>query len=178
MKTHGTKNNPDLLKTFFENRQALIDRAHAILGCRQQADDVAQDIYLKLREQPVDQPVAHTLGYLYRMVRNLSIDRLRRQQWENCHSVGEEQAHVLLCSKPSPEAAVIHRAMLEQVHKALLELPERTRRIFEMTQLQGHTQREAARQMEASPTLINFLLRDALTHCRRRLGIPAATRAQ
>lgn len=163
---------------FLDNRQALIDRANAILGCRYQAEDVAQDIYLKLCEQSVCLPVAHPLGYLYRMVRNLSIDRLRRQHWENCHSVGEEQAYVLLCSKPSPEAAVIHRAMLEQVHRALLELPERTRRIFEMTQLQGHTQREAARREDASPTLINFLLRDALRHCRQRLGVVPANRAQ
>ncbi len=160
------------MTVFFDNRHALIDRAHAILECRHQAEDVAQDIYLKLREHPIGQPVTQPLGYLYRMVRNLSIDRLRRQQWENYRSVGEDQAQVLPCSKPSPEAAVIHRAMLAQLHSALMELPERTRQIFEMTQLQGHTQREAARRMEASPTLINFLLRDALIHCRQRLGMP------
>jgi RNA polymerase sigma-70 factor (ECF subfamily) len=33
----------------------------------------------------------------------------------------------------------------------------------------GHTQREIAQMLDVSPTLVNFMIRDALDHCRSAL---------
>lgn len=171
MDTEKCCGNRVLLDTFLANRPALVDRASALLNCRERAEDVAQDIYLKLCEHPPSGSIRQPLGYLYRMVRNLCIDHLRRQQWEVRHSVDQDSIWELPASSPSPETNTLQRKLLEQLSSALSELPVRTRKVFEMTQVDGHTQREAAREVGASPTLINFLLRDALGHCRQRLGV-------
>ncbi|MFC6978486.1 sigma factor-like helix-turn-helix DNA-binding protein [Microbulbifer taiwanensis] len=55
------------------------------------------------------------------------------------------------------------------VARALGELPERTRRVFELYRMGGHTQREIAKMLGVSPTLVNFMIRDALNHCRSAL---------
>ncbi len=52
---------------------------------------------------------------------------------------------------------------------ALSELPERTQRAFEMCRLQGMTQKEIASELGVSPTLVNFMVRDACIHCRAKL---------
>lgn len=58
---------------------------------------------------------------------------------------------------------------LRQLLAALAELTPRMRQVFTLSQLEGLTQREVATTMGASPTLINFILRDTLVHCRARL---------
>jgi hypothetical protein len=52
---------------------------------------------------------------------------------------------------------------------ALQELPERTRQAFELHRIDGVPQREIASQMQVSPTLVNFMVRDAHNHCRSKL---------
>jgi DNA-directed RNA polymerase specialized sigma24 family protein len=55
------------------------------------------------------------------------------------------------------------------VAAALAELPERTRYAFEMHRIQGVSQKEIAIALGVSPTLVNFMIRDALVHCRKKL---------
>jgi RNA polymerase sigma-70 factor (ECF subfamily) len=52
---------------------------------------------------------------------------------------------------------------------ALAQMPERTRYAFEMYKLHGRTQNDIAKDLGVSPTLVNFMVRDALLHCRQAL---------
>ena len=59
---------------------------------------------------------------------------------------------------------------LARLMRTLNELPKRMRIVFDLSQIQGYTQRDVARVIGTSPTMVNFLLRDTLSHCRARLG--------
>ena len=64
------------LRLYLAHRAALIDTAAPIVGCRSRAEDVVQDAYLKLDD---DTPgIRNPLSYMFRLVRNLAIDRARR----------------------------------------------------------------------------------------------------
>lgn len=69
----------------------------------------------------------------------------------------------------SPEIEHEDRQTLEAISSALQTLPERTRYAFEMYRLHGRTQKEIAEELGVSPTLVNFMVRDALIHCRKTL---------
>ena len=58
---------------------------------------------------------------------------------------------------------------LRIVMAALQELPERTRHAFELHRLEGVSQRDIAERLKVSPTLVNFMVRDAHNHCRSKL---------
>ncbi len=58
---------------------------------------------------------------------------------------------------------------LRIVLAALEELPERTWHAFELHRIGGMSQRDIALQLKVSPTLVNFMIRDAHNHCRLRL---------
>lgn len=45
--------------------------------------------------------------------------------------------------------------------------PKRTRYAFEMYRLHGVPQKDIAKELGVSPTLVNFMIRDALVHCRK-----------
>jgi RNA polymerase sigma-70 factor (ECF subfamily) len=75
----------------------------------------------------------------------------------------------------SPETSHINFSTLEHIADALTELPSRTRYAFEMYRLHGVPQKDIAKELGVSPTLVNFMIRDALVHCRKVSGRQADT---
>ncbi|MCI0592389.1 RNA polymerase sigma-70 factor (ECF subfamily) [Chromohalobacter marismortui] len=160
--------NAELEDVFANHRLRLCKLATRILG-PDQADDVVQDAYLKVSQAQSAFAIKQPLAYACRVVRNLAIDRQRRCQFESTLFRAEEQGAAVAAPTGSPEAIEIDRQAMERVVRALDELPERTRRAFELYRMGGHTQREVAEQLGVSTTLVNFMIRDALSHCRDSL---------
>lgn len=151
------------------HRARLCHAAAKILGSPDHADDVVQDAYLKIAEAQRPFTIKRPMSYVYQVVRNLAIDRHRRSALESTFFAAEEEGNKESVSTGSPELIEINRQALDRVARALDELPDRTRRAFELYRMGGYTQREVAQQLGVSTTLVNFMIRDALQHCRGTL---------
>lgn len=158
-----------LLDAFLQNRTMLIEIARPILGCRYKAEDVVQDAYIRLLDSGRRAAVRQPAAYLYRTVRNLAVDRARRLALEARYGANEDVPLSASASEPSPEGTAVARNLLSTIERALGELPERTRMVFEMHRLGGYSQQEVADSLGISVSLVAMLVRDALTHCRDRL---------
>ncbi|KQV87139.1 RNA polymerase subunit sigma-70 [Massilia sp. Root351] len=159
----------EIRQQFIVSRPQLRDAAARILGCRQRAEDVVQDAFLNLADGMEELHVKNAHPYLYQLVRNLAIDRYRRSSFEAQVFSCEEAGVDVGSGAATPEAHAIHAQQLMLVGRALATLPERTRAAFELHRLGGETQREVARQLGISATLVNFLIRDAMQCCRDAL---------
>lgn len=159
----------DLLALFLTHQPGLIQAAARIVGCRCLAEDVVQDTMLKIYESGIDDTVKSPAAYLFRMVRNLAIDCMRRRARERGLTEAEEENGEFAAPCPCPETLMAQCQALRLIAAALQELPERTRNVFEMHRLDGVSQRDIATQMRVSPTLVNFMVRDAHNHCRLKL---------
>lgn len=160
-----------LLQAFIENRQVLVKIAARITGCRSRAEDVVQDAFFRLQSAPeITSSFKAQLSYLFQIVRNLAIDHYRKQTLELKYSGPEEEGLNVVIHGASPENAHINFSTLETIASALSELPPRTRYAFEMYRLHGVPQKDIAKELGVSPTLVNFMIRDALVHCRKVSG--------
>ncbi len=92
---------------------------------------------------------------------------LVKQALEQKYSGPEEEGLNVVIQGASPETSHINYATLEHIADALTELPKRTRYAFEMYRLHGVPQKDIAKELGVSPTLVNFMIRDALVHCRK-----------
>ncbi|MEW6705675.1 MAG: sigma-70 family RNA polymerase sigma factor [Pseudomonadota bacterium] len=161
----------DLGSVFAMHRAQLQRTAHRILGDKSVAEDVVHDAYLRAvdgarGEAAVQQP----LSYAHRMVRNLAIDHHRRGALESRLFEPEEgAAEVAAPAARTPEALAIDRQQLTLVARALAELPERTRRVFDLYRFEGRTQREIGALLGLSAATVNQLIRQVLDHCRQAL---------
>ena len=164
-----TKNcDSPLLQAFMDNYLLLVKIAARIVGCRSRAEDVVQDAFFRLRSAPqVTLSFKAQLSYLFQIVRNLAIDHYRKQALEQKYTGPEAEGLNVVIQGASPEIAHINLASLEQIAEALAELPARTRYAFEMYRLHGVPQKDIAKELGVSPTLVNFMIRDALIHCRK-----------
>ncbi|WP_263143479.1 RNA polymerase factor sigma-70 [Pseudomonas sp. RIT-PI-AD] len=159
------------LQAFVEHRSVLVKTAARITGCHSRAEDIVQDAYFRLESAPlVSLSFKAQVSYMFRTVRNLAIDHYRKQILERKYSGSEaEGLEVETHESASPEATHIHQETLDMLDGALGELPRRTRYAFEMYRLHGVPQKEIAKELGVSPTLVNFMVRDALLHCRKRV---------
>ncbi len=165
----GYINVKQMCMQLIEHRAALIDTAVRIVGCRQRAEDIVQDAYVKIAGLVETADIMQPVSYLHRVVRNLAIDRHRRLKYE-ANMFAEDVsigcfAHELL----TPESIVSQRQMITILMHALSALPKRTQIAFFLYRLSGLTQREIALQLHISTTLVNFMIRDAVLHCKKCL---------
>lgn len=168
--------NPDRLDLFLAHRGALLNYASRIVGDHAQAEDVVQEAFLRFDAAPAEQEadgqgVSEPLAYLYRIVRNLSLDFRRRLSRERDRQAPdpEESMGQLGADSPSPETVVGARGELRLVMQAMAELPERTRTALEMHRFGGCSLREIAARLGISVGLAHSLVTDGLEHCRARL---------
>ncbi|CRN07603.1 RNA polymerase sigma-70 factor (ECF subfamily) [Pseudomonas sp. URMO17WK12:I10] len=163
-----SKCDSPLLQAFVENRSILLKIAARITGCRSRAEDVVQDAFFRLGSAPqITSSFKAQLSYLFQIVRNLAIDHYRKQAMELKYSGSEEEGLNVVLQNASPEATHINLAALDDIARALNDLPPRTRYAFEMYRLHGVPQKDIAKELGVSPTLVNFMIRDAMVHCRK-----------
>ncbi|MBB3104568.1 RNA polymerase factor sigma-70 [Azomonas macrocytogenes] len=159
-----------LLQTLVDNRTTLVNVAARIIGCHSRAEDVVQDAFLRLSKlQEITLPLAAQVGYVFKIVRNLAIDHYRKQAMEQKYIGNEEEGFNVAVDGDTPESTNLNWEIIETIDAALSQLPDRTRYAFEMYRLHGVQQKDIARELGVSPTLVNFMIRDALIHCRKTI---------
>ncbi len=158
----------DLEHAFIEHRGRLHEAARRIVGTRDLAEDVLQSAYLRITDAPGEWIIRQPLNYCFQIVRHVAIDYSRRRTLESQFFAAEVEGHGVPAPQLSPERTAMAREFLTQVGAALARLPARTQRAFVLHRLDGLTQRAIADELGVSPTLVNFMIRDAtaaLKHC-------------
>lgn len=154
----------DLLLVFFECRASLLRLLAARQVAPDDAEDILQELYLKVRSDTVD-PIAEPRAYLFRATENLLIDRrrsssrraLREQAWMGARLNRTPE----IDERPSIERELVARQELVLIDKALASLPERTVHALRRFRIDGASQREIAQEMGISLSAVEKHLQKA-----------------
>src|SRR5882762_6559402 len=120
--------------------------------CAAVTADVLHDSWLKLASVADEAAIGNAGGFVRRVAQNTAIDHLRK---ERRRAAIDEEVHDLIwetASHLTPERIMMGRQAVEALRRALLALPEQSRRIFLMNRLDGKTHREIATQLGISET--------------------------
>ena len=156
---------------FMAHRGALVNYASGIVGDAVQAEDVVQEAWLRFGAVASSRVLEEPVGYLYRIVANLALDRRRRATLETRETAPEAKRNAvgMVDRTPSPEEEAIARQDLQRVMSAMAELPERTRIALEMHRFGGCTLREIAEHLGISVSMAQVLVVQGVKHCQRAL---------
>lgn len=142
------------------------------------AEDILQDVFLRLLQTEETTSVLQISGWLYRVARNRIIDRHRKQQEERMPRTVVQQdgsvfmreiTDILSDEDRSPDREYVRSLVWEQLEKSLDELPASQKNVFIQTELDGKTFKQLS---EESGVRIETLLSRkyyATQHLRRRL---------
>lgn len=151
----------EILRGFFARR----------LEGRADVEDLAQEVCVRvLRRGRVDE-IKNLDGYLFQVAANLlrERNRQRRRRHADAH-VEFETAEVVLWDELSPERVLLGREAYGAAMAALLELPERARRIFVLNRFDGVPGTEIARRLGVSISTVEKDMMRVIAHLRGRVG--------
>ena len=162
----------DALKLFLAHRPALIRYTAHLVGDTADPEDVVQEAWLRLSAIALKQPLAEPLGYFRMIVRNIALDRRRRQRVEAriFEPDGEADAHLVPAAAPTPEAAALASEELAFTRQALEEMPRLMRIAVEMHRLDGRKLKDIAAFLNISTTTAHKLVSQGVERCRERAG--------
>ncbi|AWN39166.1 hypothetical protein DK427_22195 [Methylobacterium radiodurans] len=147
------------------HRAGYVACARQILRCAALAEDVVQDVLLRLAAEPPPVPASAQAAYAGRMVRNLALDRARRRSFERRVFADLDGAARSAPDGATPESEVAAREALRRVEAALADLPEPARTVFRLHRFEGVPQKAVAAQMGVSRALVCGLVRRGHLHC-------------
>ena len=149
----------------------LLSLAERLLGRRSEAEEVAQEVFVRLWKQaPTWQPGRARIDtWLHRVALNLCYDRLRRRRDEAADdAVAEAEAEADPAG--APDALLEARQRGRRVARALAELPQRQREALVLQYYQQLSNSEAAELMGIGIEALESLLVRARRSLRERLG--------
>jgi RNA polymerase sigma-70 factor (ECF subfamily) len=133
-------------------------------GAGEDAEDILQELWLKVERLAAEGPIADPRAYLFRMADNLMHDRVRasmrrghrEQAWSEAgyDPAGRDET-------PSPERALAARQKLRRVELALATLGERSQSIFRRFRIDGVTQSRIAQEEGISVSAVEKHLQRA-----------------
>jgi RNA polymerase sigma factor (sigma-70 family) len=152
----GPEQRNDLLDAYLSKRDDLVRFFTARLRSATAAEDLAQDLYLRLASLEMTERVENPSAFLYRLASNLMLDRLRSDRrtvrrdaaWLETHRI--EVGGESIADEPSAEQTTYARQRVAIVARAIADLPPKTRRAFELHKLEGLTQEETAQTLGVS----------------------------
>lgn len=154
----------------------VMAHAYRLLGERAEAEDVAQEAMMRLWKIAPDwrKGEARVTTWLYRVVANLAIDRLRRRRRGGPPL---EDVPEPVDASPGPAERLIDRQRRAALQHALGTLPERQRQAVVLRHIEGMGNPEIATIMEISTEAVESLtargrraLAAALGNRREELG--------
>ena len=153
------------LKHFFDaHYKSSVQQAFRIVNDLDEAQDIVQDCMVKLWEKKADiSKKDNPFFYFKRMVRNRSIDVLRRR-------IPKDDATALDNLGESPVDTLELSELSTRIDNIIDSLPEKCRQIFVLSRYENMTYKEISNQLNISPKTVETQISRALKVLRRGLA--------
>ena len=148
------------------------------VGDPRDAEDILQDVFSELVEaNRLLMPIDHVTGWLFRVARNRITDLFRRKKPQSLSDPlvdsEDDQRFPLEALLPShdagPEALYVRSVLLEEIARAIGELPAEQRAVFVGHEVEGRSFSEMAAEKGVSINTLLSRKRYAVRFLRRRL---------
>jgi RNA polymerase sigma-70 factor (ECF subfamily) len=153
---------PELLRLYLEKRASLVRFFAARLGSVAAAEDLVQELYLKLAALDPAAKVDNPSAFLYSAGHNLMLDRLRQDKRTGLRDGAWHEAQELLQGEPAVDDALASRRRLARLAAIVEDMPAKMSQAFRLHKLDGLSQADTAREMKISVSAVEKHISAAL----------------
>jgi RNA polymerase sigma-70 factor (ECF subfamily) len=155
-------------EVFVRCQRALLRYLKCLLSRREDAEEVAQETYLRLlNAAPLEPSEIRVRAFVFKVATNLAYDRFRQRRSHGQHD--EAALDALLDEAPAPDRLLALEQALAVVERTLLELPVRCREVFLLRVSAEWSYQAIAARLGVSKRTVEREMQQALTACQQRL---------
>ena len=151
--------------------QKLYRFASVLLKDTHEAEDIVQDIYVKLwkmRDRMED--IENLDAFTFRMTRNLCFDRLKARRIKFYDDSSDRGIPEPEAAGPNPEDQTELRDTIDKVHTFINTLPEQQKAIIHLRDIDGYSYEEISEIMEMEINAVRVALSRARRSVRESLS--------
>ena len=159
-----------LIDTFNALRDELLGTLIYVLGNRDDAQDAAQDAFLKCwsaRHQLAQ--VQNLRGWIFRVCFNTAKD-MQRSAWNRRVKPLKGEEFMQAANEPAPVQALEHKESVERLRRAILDLREEEKEVFLLRQNGELTYEQIADMRHCPVGTVKTQMRSALIKLRKVLA--------
>ena len=132
---------------------------------REQASDLAQDVFMRVWEKQLTVDPKIALRLLYKIAGDMFVSRYRRETLEMHYRISLKNDNI----DYSPEDQLRYKQLLENYTKALAALSEKQRTVFLMARIEGLKYHEIAERLDLSVKAVEKRMSITLAYLRKVL---------
>jgi RNA polymerase sigma-70 factor (family 1) len=151
----------EIFKTYWK---PLFSTAYSKLQDRSEAEEIVQHIFSSLWEQREKVEIENLSAYLHRAVKNRILNLIRAKVTEKKY--WEYYRNFIPSVQNSTENTVVFDDLQEGLEAAVNHLPEKSRRVFQLSRFEGRTNHEIAKLLKISEKSIEYHLTKSLRELR------------
>ena len=160
-----------LEKLFLEHHERVFRAAYRVTGNAMDAEDVLQTVFLRLARRDASAPLAgNPGGYLHLAAVNGALDLVRARASAKSTPLEDVERHLAVDERDGPERSRAGSEVRERLRCALGGLSPRTAEIFVLRYFEGYGNREIARMLGTSQSVVAVVLHRARRKLRDELG--------
>lgn len=152
-----------------------------LLGNATEAQDVAQDAFVRVHEAMSRRTLEHPQAFLYTTARRLAIDELRRRRADPLRHTDATVIDAVFSNEPGVERRVMARQELDDLLQVIGTLPHGCRTVFLLSRIDNLSHKEIAQRLGIAYSTVEKQHARALRLLRTRLAShsaePFSTRA-
>jgi len=166
------KGDIDAFRELFDKHKVnVINLSYRFLQNREAAEDVAQEVFIKIYEKKICfNPKAKFTTWLYRVTVNASVDRTRKKSFSE-KSLEESQEDIRDPSTESPKEAFHKKELKEQIQAQIQKLPEDLKKAIVLYQFEELSYQQIAQTLQISSKAVERRIYHAKEALRKALII-------
>lgn len=146
--------------------ESLIRILQVRLGSYEDAQEVAQEAYVRLLNLDDARVLSYQRAFLFKIAKNLATDRLRRRAYmeipDSRYLDGRPDLNM------DPERSTRARDVIEALPAVLAELPWKCAEAFRLVRIKQYSLEEAALSLGVTKRMVRIHVTRALVYCQER----------
>ena len=149
--------------------QQLYRFSKSLLKNHEDAEEVVQEVFFRIWKKRNELNERRSFrSFLFSIAYNLIVDQFRQRVKDQKYEqflIKEAQQNYL-----NPENKLEYKELKKQVNKAITELPDQRKKIYQLSREEGLSYKEIAGRLHIKPKTVENHINLALKYIRKRLG--------
>ena len=168
----GTCEPLSIARMIRQHHPSLLCFLRRRLRVSEDADDVAQEAYVRMMQYEGSREIRSPASLLFRIAINVAHDLGRYQVTHKETDRRSLEDVELVCELPSAEREIQGRQDVELVYRAIEEMPPKCRQVFLLSRVRKMTHPEIARHCGISLKAVEKHISRGLAICAQKVGGP------